>query len=102
MSDGSESGLSGECIGGTADRSQAVIHQVRVDHGGLDVLMAHQFLDHADVVTGFQEVRGEARGETYAYCSRPPVFPALRLSLSAMRQSSAIDPALDFRIMLLR
>jgi len=59
MSDGSESGLSGECIGGTADRSQAVIHQVRVDHGGLDVLMAHQFLDHADVVTGFQEVRGE-------------------------------------------
>lgn len=37
----------------------AFVQHVRVHHGGADVLMAEQFLDCPDVVTGLKEVRGE-------------------------------------------
>ena len=42
---------------GSARRSQS--EDVRVDHGGLDVGVAEQFLHGADVGAGLQQIRGE-------------------------------------------
>jgi hypothetical protein len=37
-----------------------------IDHGGFDILVAQQFLDGADIVMVFQQVRGEAMPEGMA------------------------------------
>ena len=43
-----------------ADHSvQVLLHHVRVDFGGLDVGVAHELLDHADVDAVFQKVGGK-------------------------------------------
>jgi len=39
---------------------------VGVDHGGLDVLVAEQFLDGAYVVTGFEQVGGKRMAKSVA------------------------------------
>jgi hypothetical protein len=44
----------GGLVEGAADAERAVIEDVGVDHGGRDVAMAQQFLDGADVVSGFE------------------------------------------------
>jgi len=46
-----------------ADSQSATIEDVRVDHGGLDVLVAEEFLHGADVVAGHEQVRGKAVAE---------------------------------------
>ena len=45
------------------DGQGATIEHMRIDHGGLDVLVAEQFLDCADVVAIFQQVGGEGMTE---------------------------------------
>lgn len=41
----------------------AFVQHVCVNHSSADVLMAEQFLDWPDVVTGLKEVRGERMPE---------------------------------------
>jgi hypothetical protein len=36
-----------------ADSEAASVEHVRVNHGGLDVFVAQEFLDGADVISGF-------------------------------------------------
>lgn len=38
---------------------RATVEDVGIDHGRLHVAMAQQFLDSADIVAAFQEMRGE-------------------------------------------
>ena len=42
------------------------LEDVGIDHGGADVLVAEEGLDGADVVTGFEEMGGEAMAEGVA------------------------------------
>jgi len=44
-------------ISRTSNRRQAIVHNMRVDHGRLNILVPHQFLDHSNIVAGLQEVR---------------------------------------------
>jgi hypothetical protein len=46
-----------------ADSQSATIEDVGVDHRRLDVLVAEEFLHRADVVAGFEQVRGKAVAE---------------------------------------
>ena len=46
-------------IQGRADGQAAALEHVGVDHGRLDVFVALQFLDGADVVAVFEQVGGE-------------------------------------------
>ena len=41
-----------------------VAHHERVNHGGIDFRVAEQFLDGADVVAGFQKMRGKGMAES--------------------------------------
>lgn len=54
------------CIQRAANGHRADLEHVGVDHGGLDVFMAEQILDGADVVTGFEQVGGEAVAQSVA------------------------------------
>ena len=56
--------LSGE-VRRAANASSALVQDVGVDHGGVDVAVAQQFLDRPDIVPIFQEVGSE----------RMPVMP---------------------------
>ncbi len=47
----------------------ALVENVGVDHGRLDVFVTEEFLNSADVVSGHQEVRGERVSEGVAACS---------------------------------
>ena len=47
-------------VEGAAHGAWAAVEDVGVDLQGLDVLVAEQFLDGADVVAGFKEMGGEA------------------------------------------
>jgi len=47
----------------TADRQAAAIQNVGIDHGGLDILVAEEFLNGSDIVPGFEQVRGKAMPE---------------------------------------
>jgi hypothetical protein len=51
--------LQAQSIQRAADAAAAAIQDVRVDHGRPDVAMAEQFLDGADVVAVFEQVRGK-------------------------------------------
>ena len=54
----------------TAHGLRALAHDVRVDHGGLEIRVAEQLLDRADVVTILEQMRGEA----------VPLMPSAELS----------------------
>jgi len=41
---------------------RALVKHVRVDHGGLHVGVAEEFLHGADVLAGFQQMSGESSG----------------------------------------
>jgi hypothetical protein len=43
-----------------ADPERAGLQDVGIDHRGADVLVAEEFLDGADIVSGLEEVGGEA------------------------------------------
>jgi hypothetical protein len=53
-------------IRGAANRRWTAVQDVRVDHGGAHVTVSEQFLDRANVVTVFEEMRceGVPEGET--------------------------------------
>ena len=55
-----------EFVGGADDAVGAAVEDVGVDHGRLDVAVAEEFLDGADVVSVLEEVGGEgvAQGVT--------------------------------------
>lgn len=55
-----------ESIEGAFDAGGAESADVGVDHGGGDVGVAEQFLDGAEILTGFEEVGGEAMSEGMA------------------------------------
>src|SRR5262245_39297900 len=46
-------------IRGAANRRWTAVQDVRVDHGGAHVTVSEQFLDRANVVTVFEEMRRE-------------------------------------------
>jgi len=46
----------------TAHLDPTVAHDVRMDHGGLHLLVPHQLLNHADIAC-FQQVCGEGMRE---------------------------------------
>ena len=46
-------------IEGGFDGEAATLKNVSVDHGGFDILVAEEFLDSANVVTGLEEMGGE-------------------------------------------
>ena len=54
-----DSGLIEEAIDGAPDAEAASVEDVEVEGGGLDVFVAEEFLDGADVVAVFEEVGGE-------------------------------------------
>lgn len=41
------------------DSAGAALKHMSIDHGGSDVFVSEQFLNGADIVTGFEEMRGE-------------------------------------------
>ncbi len=45
------------------DGKGASAHEVGVDHGGFDILVAQEFLDGADIVAGLQKVGSEGVAE---------------------------------------
>jgi hypothetical protein len=47
-------------IQGTADGQATALENVSVDHGSFDAFVAQQFLDSANIVTGFEQVGSEA------------------------------------------
>ena len=53
----------GDVVQRTAHGEAALVQDVGVDHGGLDVLVAQQFLDGANIVTRFKQVGGKAMAE---------------------------------------
>lgn len=57
---------SAHVIQGAAHSRGAAVEHVGVDHGGLDVLVAEQFLDGAYVVTGFEQVGGKRMAKSVA------------------------------------
>ena len=50
-------------VQGDVHRVGAVGHDMGVDHGRFEVLVAQQFLHRADVVAGLEQVRGEGMAE---------------------------------------
>ena len=48
-----------QIVHGTLDTLTAPVEDVGVDHGGFHVLVAEKFLHRPDVVSTFQELRGE-------------------------------------------
>jgi len=57
---GLRAGGAGFAVERTAHGLRALAHDVRVDHGGLEIRVAEQLLDRADVVTILEQMRGEA------------------------------------------
>ena len=57
--------LSGE-VCRTPDASSALVQDMGVDHGGVDVAVPQQFLDRPDIVPFFQEMGSE----------RMPIMPS--------------------------
>ncbi len=56
----------GDLVEGAADGQAAPLEDVGVDHGGLEVFVAEQVLDGADVVTALQQVGGKGMTEGVA------------------------------------
>jgi len=56
----------GRRIEWAANGETAALQHVGVDHGGLDVFVAEQFLDRANVIAVFEEVGGEGVAERMA------------------------------------
>ena len=56
----------GELVEGAADAEAASVEDVGVDHGGLPVAVAEEFLDRADIVAGLEQVRREGVAERVA------------------------------------
>ena len=74
---------------GSGGAGPGATHHMGVDHGGLDVGVARQVLDRADVDAAFKEVRGERMPEAEA-CD--PVH--IRL-LGGVGQATEADGAAD-------
>ena len=57
-------------VGGAGHAQWATVQNMRVDHCGIDVFVAHQLLDRADVLAAFQEVGGEGvpKGMAGGWC----------------------------------
>jgi hypothetical protein len=49
-------------VGGTSDTKLATIENVGIDHGGLQIAMAQQFLNRANVQAALKQVRGAGCG----------------------------------------
>ena len=47
-------------VEGAADAERPGVEDVGIDHRGPDIVVAEEFLDGADVLAGFEEVRCEA------------------------------------------
>jgi len=58
--------VGGELVDGAEDGSGAAVEDVGVDHRGIEVCVAEEFLDGADVGAGFQEMGGEGVAEGVA------------------------------------
>jgi hypothetical protein len=57
-------------VQGAPDAKAAFVQDVRVDHGGGHVGVPEQFLNGPNVVSGFEQVRGETNG---AMCDKSQV-----------------------------
>ena len=53
-------------VHGTANSRGAAVQDMSVDHGGLDVAVAEEFLDGADIVAVFEQVGGKGMAERVA------------------------------------
>ena len=68
-----------------ADGQAAALQDVGVDHGGLDVLVAEELLDRADVVVVLQQVGGEGVAEGVAGHALVEAGGTWRLTDSALQ-----------------
>ena len=55
-----------QAVGGSAHRTPPPVHDKGIDHHGAAISVAQKFLDGADVVAVFQEVRREGMAEGVA------------------------------------
>ena len=53
-------------VRGASDRPRAPVEDMRIDHGGADVVLAQEFLDRPDVVAIVQQVGGKGVTESVA------------------------------------
>lgn len=50
-------------VGGAADPEGAAVDDMGVDHGGVQITVAHQLLDGSDVLAAFEQVSGKAMAQ---------------------------------------
>jgi hypothetical protein len=57
------SSIASKSVNRTANARRSTVEDMGIDHRCLDVAMAQEFLDRSNIVTAFEQVRGEGMPE---------------------------------------